>query len=242
MSVPTILALDTATEVCSVALLAGARCVERIEAVGNGHSERILPMVDEVMNEAGVPLAEVDVIAFGAGPGSFTGLRIACGIAQGLAWSAGKRVAPVGNLRALAARAFAVQADGEIALSTIDARMQESYCAVYRRELRNSQVDAVEVRGPSLAKPELLPAIASEFGVALVTGNALAVFSSAWPAEHGWIALPELSATAADIARLARSDALLGRTLAPHEALPVYVRDQVALTTEERRERRGVVA
>ena len=242
MSVPTILALDTATEVCSVAVLGASHCIERRETVGNGQSERILPMVDEVMNESGMALAEVDFIAFGAGPGSFTGLRIACGIAQGLAWSAGKRVVPVGNLRALAARAFAVQTAGDVALVAIDARMQESYCAVYRRELRNGQVDAVEARAPSLERPASLPGLASEFDVALVTGNALSVFSSVWPTAHSWVALPELRATAADIARLARGDALLGRTVAPHEALPVYIRDQVALTTDERRQRRGVVA
>ncbi|MGH6624805.1 MAG: tRNA (adenosine(37)-N6)-threonylcarbamoyltransferase complex dimerization subunit type 1 TsaB, partial [Burkholderiaceae bacterium] len=219
MSLPIILALDTATEICSVALLAGLHCIERGEAVGNGHSERILPMVDEVMDESGMALAAVDVIAFGSGPGSFTGLRIACGIAQGLAWSAGKRVVPVGNLRALAARAFAVQTAGDVVLAAIDARMQESYCAVYRRELRNGYVDAVEIRAPSLERPAGLPALASEFEVALVTGNALSVFSGVWPPAHGWIALPELSATAADIARLARGDAVLDRTVAPCEAL-----------------------
>lgn len=240
MSVPTILALDTATEVCSVALLEGARCIERCEEVGNGHSERILPMVDEVLNESGVALADVDFIAFGAGPGSFTGLRIACGVAQGLAWSAGQRVVAVGNLRALAARAFAVRADADLVLSAIDARMQESYCAVYRNS-RGGPL-AVEVRAPSLERPEWLAALASEFGVSIVTGNALDAFASVWPADPGWIALPELAVTAADIARLARSDALLGHTLAPHEALPVYVRDQVALTIDERRQRRGVAA
>lgn len=242
MAAPTILALDTATDVCSVALLVGTRCIERCETVGNGHSERILPMVDQVFDASGLALGEIDVIAFGAGPGSFTGLRIACGIAQGLAWSAGKRVVPVGNLRALAARTFAVQPRGDDVLIAIDARMQESYCAVYRRELLHGHQGATELRASALERPEVLAVLAAEMNVALVAGNALSAFAGAWPVERAWMGFPELRATAADIARLARGDAVKGLTLPPHETLPDYVRDQVALTVDERRARRAVVA
>ena len=131
---PTVLAIDTATEVCSVAVLHGDRLTELVEVVGQRHSERVLPMIDAALAKAGLSLGDIDVFAFGAGPGSFTGLRIACGIAQGLAYGKRKRVVPVGNLRALAARAFAMVTEGDLLLAAIDARMNEAYCAVYRRD------------------------------------------------------------------------------------------------------------
>src|SRR5512134_1312525 len=106
MSVPVILAIDTATEACSVALLHAGGLVVHSETVGQKHSERVLPLVDAVLAEAGVPLRAVDAFAFGAGPGSFTGLRIACGVVQGLAYGCRRPVVGVGNLRALAAAAF----------------------------------------------------------------------------------------------------------------------------------------
>ena len=129
----TVLAIDTATDVCSVAVLHGDQLIEFVEVVGHRHSERALPMIDAALVKAGVSLGDIDVFAFGAGPGSFTGLRIACGIAQGLAYGKRKRVVPVGNLRALAARAFAMVTDGDLLLAAIDARMNEAYCAIYRR-------------------------------------------------------------------------------------------------------------
>ena len=97
-----ILALDTSTEYCSVALLHGDAMALREERAGQRHSELLLPMIDLLLAGAGLPLASLDGIAFGAGPGSFTGLRIACGVAQGLALGAGVPVVPVGTLLALA--------------------------------------------------------------------------------------------------------------------------------------------
>jgi tRNA threonylcarbamoyladenosine biosynthesis protein TsaB len=230
----TILAIDTATEVCSVAALAGERLVERLEVVGQKHSERVLPMVDAVLAEAGLALNDVDVFAFGAGPGSFTGLRIACGIAQGLAYGTDKPVVAVGNLRALAARALE-NASAERVLVAIDARMHETYCALYRGDAR-----VTELRAPSLERPEALAELAHSEQVDIVAGNALSEFASAWPQSAPWQSLPAVRASAADVARLARIDAEQGLAVPPAQAMPVYVRDHVALTIEERRQRAPV--
>ena len=228
---PTVLAIDAATEVCSVAVLHGDRLAELAETVGHRHSDRVLPMVDAVLSQAGLSLGEVDVFAFGAGPGSFTGLRIACGIAQGLAYGKRKRVVPVGNLRALAARAFTTTAAGDLLLAAIYARMNEAYCAVYRRDEQVS-----EVRAPALELPASLAQLATAERVNIVAGNALTAFSTVWPRENSWVAVPEATSSAAAIARLARDDAARGLTIAPQQAAPIYVRDHVARTIEERRQ------
>lgn len=244
MSEPVTLAIDTATEFCSVALL-GAGCIERIELAGQSHSQRVLPMVDEVLREAHLSLHEVDLIAFGAGPGSFTGLRIACGVAQGLAWGAAKRIVAVGNLRALAARALAEEPGGHTVLAAIDARMKEAYCAVYQRGMgiareSGGHSDLVELHPASLVAPTELGPLAVRLGADIVAGNALIAFASAWQdcaAAAQLRRMPQVRATAADIAGLARIDAQQGRSVAPHEAAPLYVRDQVALTIAERQAR-----
>lgn len=229
MTSPCILALDTATDVCSVALLSAGAIAARSERVGQQHSERALPMVDAVLRDAGVALPDVDFIAFGAGPGSFTGLRIACGLAQGLAWGVGKRVIPVGNLHALAARLFGEAPDASAVLCAIDARMHEAYCAVYRRA-----TDPVEVLAPSLARSDQLAELARD--VDAVAGDALTVFPDAWggaPSRR----FPSMRADASDIARVASTSAGLTRAVEAAAAVPLYVRDQVALTTAERRAR-----
>ncbi|MCK6430350.1 MAG: tRNA (adenosine(37)-N6)-threonylcarbamoyltransferase complex dimerization subunit type 1 TsaB, partial [Burkholderiaceae bacterium] len=123
---PILLAFDTATDVCSVALAIGGEIVESSETVGHAHSERLLPMIDALLAQRGLRLADCDAIAFGAGPGSFTGLRIACSVAQGLAWGAGKRVIPVGNLAALARRACDGRSAARRVVAAVDARMREA--------------------------------------------------------------------------------------------------------------------
>ena len=226
---PTVLAIDTATEVCSVAVLQGDRATELIETVGHKHSERVLPMIDAALAKAGLTLGDIDFFAFGAGPGSFTGLRIACGIAQGLAYGKRKPVVPIGNLRALAAQAFSSVDAGDLLLAAIDARMNESYYAIYRRGHLVS-----EIRAPALEDPQSLSRLAAEERVDIVAGNALKAFASVWPQATTWVALPDATPTAATIAHLARADAENGLAVAPEHAAPLYVRDHVALTIEER--------
>jgi tRNA threonylcarbamoyladenosine biosynthesis protein TsaB len=227
MTLPCLLALDTATETCSVALLKGGAVFVRSEVVGQRHSERALPMIDAILREHGTALGELDAIAFGAGPGSFTGLRIACGLAQGLAWGAGKRVIAVGNLMALAARVFEQVPDCRRVLCAIDARMHEAYCAVYQRG-----PEILEVRAPQLARPDELVALATD--VDAVAGDALVAFPEVLSDLGERLLLPGLRADAADIVRLAATEPMRRRAVAPHDAMPVYVRDHVALTIEER--------
>jgi tRNA threonylcarbamoyladenosine biosynthesis protein TsaB len=232
MPLSTVLAIDTATEVCSVALLQGDRLIERCEAVGQKHSERVLPMVDMVLADAGIQLSGVDLFAFGAGPGSFTGLRIACGVVQGLAYGCGRPVVGVGNLRALAAAGFASRAAGTRLLAAIDARMSEAYCAVYR-----NHDDVTELRAPALELPSALAGIASASDADLIAGDALGAFPDVWQGAGTAERLPEVRATAGTIARLARIDFDAGRAVPAAEAMPHYVRDRVALTIDERRQK-----
>lgn len=229
---PTLLAIDTATEVCSVALAVGDAIDEARETVGHAHSARLLPMIDVLLARHGQRLAECDAIAFGAGPGSFTGLRIACGVAQGLAYGAGKPVIAIGNLAALAADAFALQPTVRRVLAAIDARIGEVYWAVY--EVRAGAL--VEIAAPALAVASDLPALARRYGVEALAGNALAVGSEALT-KGSETKLPLAAAGARRIAELARAAFAVGAVLAPAAAAPIYVRDRVALTVDERQAR-----
>lgn len=231
MAAPVICAIDTATERCSVAVLRADAVVELDELVGQKHSERVLPLVDAVLSKAGLTLGDVDAFAFGAGPGSFTGLRIACGVVQGLAYARARPVVAIGNLRALAAAAFARQPDARVALAAIDARMHETYCAAYRNDASVS-----ELRAPAVESPVALPSIVDEVGADLVAGDALTAFVGTCDG-LAVARLPEARGSAADIARLAALDFAAGRAVAAAEAMPVYVRDRVALTIDERRAR-----
>lgn len=227
---PTLLAIDTATEVCSVALARDGRIVERAEEVGQKHSERILPMVQSLLRQAGLSLGDCDAIAFGAGPGAFTGLRIACGIAQGLAFGVGRPVIAVGNLEALALAASDEAPGARSVVAAIDARMREAYWAVY--SVGGGAV--AEVSAPALAAADELAAICSRHGPDLVAGNALRAFPEA-AAALACAKAPQASASAATIARLAVDRFERGGAVPAERAAPVYVRDRVALTIDERR-------
>jgi len=122
-----LLALDTSTEACTVAIAVDGRAMERF-SVGGNHSEQILPMVQELLAEAGASLKELDAVVFGRGPGSFTGLRIAAGVTQGLAFGADRPVVPVSSLAALAQGQNA-----DRVLAAFDARMQQVYWGAYVR-------------------------------------------------------------------------------------------------------------
>lgn len=231
---PTLLAIDTATETCSVALAIGDRIVERSEAVGQKHSERILPMVHGLLQGEGVLLARCDAIAFGAGPGAFTGLRIACGIAQGLAFGVGKPVVAVGNLAALALAASAAAPAARGIVVAIDARMQEIYWASYSIEGGSvRQIDA-----PALAAAEDLVTICGRHGTDLVAGNALRAFPAV-AARLGCAVAPEAMASAGSIARLAAQSFAVDGGVTADLAAPIYVRNHVALTIDERRAAAG---
>src|SRR5438552_15269054 len=134
-----LLALDTAGELCSVALFDGAVWHERSIVAGQSHSQHVLPMVQECLAHAALRLQDLDGIAFGAGPGAFTGVRIACGVAQGLAFGANLPVVPVPTLLALAQHAWREHQATNV-FACLDARMREVYVAFYAREANDWRV------------------------------------------------------------------------------------------------------
>jgi tRNA threonylcarbamoyladenosine biosynthesis protein TsaB len=231
LTAPTLLAFDTATEVCSVALARGARVAERSEVVGQHHSERVLPMAQQLLLDEGITLAEVDAIAFGAGPGSFTGLRIACGVAQGAAYGVGKPVLPIGNLAALALRAGELIPGARRVAVAIDARMNEVYWAVYDL----AEGDVAEVVAPSLSAADALPALVAPLAPDTLAGNGLSVFAETLAPIEAKNRVPQAQASARTIALLAQRAHARGASVAPALAMPLYVRDRVALTVDERR-------
>lgn len=218
-----ILALETSTESGSCALLLGEHLSERRCPAGRPHSETLLPLIRELLSESGVKLAQLDAIAFGAGPGAFTGLRVACGVAQGLAVGAGLPVVPVCGLEAMAATVGAPRV-----LSLLDARMGEIYAAAY--ELRDG---AYALNGSiHVVAPESLELPAGGSWVA--AGNALVAHPRLVETLRaaGFSLRPEVLPQAAAIARLAarRPQAQIDPSL----AAPLYVRDKVAKTISER--------
>lgn len=232
-----ILAVDTATEALSVALLVDGNLLGRYEVIGRGHAERALPLVDELLAEAGVGLRSLDAIAFGRGPGAFTGVRIAVSIAQGLAFGADRPVIPVSDLAALARRALdaAVHSapTATAALVCLDARMGEVYAGLALER----GAGGLELVREWLAGPDAV-------GLEPLAPGLLAVGAGHGFAAHPGIAArlsdrlvavwPELLPRAAEIARLAALEFAAGRVLSAAEARPVYLRDEVATRSGRR--------
>jgi tRNA threonylcarbamoyladenosine biosynthesis protein TsaB len=220
-----ILAFDASTEVCSVALGDAAGWLERREHAGQRHSELLLPMIQALLDEAGLALAELDGIAFGAGPGSFTGLRICCGVAQGLALGAELPLVGIATLEAMAEAARTCHGWTRV-VAALDARMQEVYLAAYQRDAERwrAQIE------PCVAKPGEAPL--PERG-AYGAGNGFAaypVLGERLAAEFDASVLP----SAVAIGSLALPRFAAGEGVAARDAAPLYVRHRVALTTAER--------
>jgi tRNA threonylcarbamoyladenosine biosynthesis protein TsaB len=221
-----ILALDTSTEYLSLALSLDGKVLSRDVHAGQTHSQLILPMIGELLAEAGVALKQLEGIAFGAGPGSFTGLRICCGVAQGLAFGAGLPVVGISTLLALA------ESSGEQkVIACLDARMGEVYHAAYEK----SDSAWKEIRAPGLYKPEAIPA---------VPGNGWTGAGSGWAAYEKVLSanydgqlirtLPQAFPAASAIARLSEPEFIAGRGVPAAQATPIYIRNKVAFTTSER--------
>ncbi len=223
-----ILALDTATEACSVSLGIGDRVIDRYVELERGHAERLLPMVDEVLAEGGLTLRSLDAIAFGRGPGGFTGVRLAASVAQGLAFGADLGVVPISNLAAVAQRATQLAPGVAQVLVVNDARMREVYWALFRAD-GGISAEAEHV-GP--AATVVLPEVAVDAVSAIwvTAGRGLKVYPdlAARCAARGARVFPELLPRATEILALARPAVAAGRLLDPADALPVYVRDRVA--------------
>lgn len=221
-----VLALETSTEYCSVALWQDGETSERCELAGQKHSEILMPMLDQLMRAAQVTLCQLDGIAFGAGPGSFTGVRIACGVAQGLALGADLPVIGICTLLALAQ-----DCGSEKVIAALDARMAEVYHAAYER----SGETWLTVCGPGLCLPQEAPMVAGPGWVG--AGSGFIAHGAALRARYaGNLAAADAQTVprARAVAQLAAPLFAAGRGMNAAEALPLYLRDKVALKTSER--------
>ena len=222
-----LLAIETATESCSVALVHGDLVIERSELAPRRHAERVLPMADELLAEAGLGRHALDGIAVGRGPGAFTGVRLAVSLAQGMALALDLPVVTVSSLAALALEA---PEDDAAILAVIDARMGEIYAASYRRDA-----------GGLIALDE--ERVCTADALVLPDADAWHVVGSGW-ATYADVLRGRLTGTllsaegerypqARHVAELAVREFRAGRAGSPEQALPVYLRDKVALTLAE---------
>lgn len=227
---PCLLALDSATERVAVALVLGDRhwCAE--EPGGARASERLLPMAFELLAQAGVDGRAVQAVAFGRGPGAFTGLRTACAVAQGLAFGWSRPVLALDSLALVAEDARAAVSAGEPTLwVAMDARMDEVYAAQYRALVDDWQ----PLRPPALWTLPALQAAWDDEPAQCVAGSALAAFEGRLHA--GAARRVDACTSRGDaLARLARAAWARGEAVDAAQALPLYLRDKVALTTAER--------
>jgi tRNA threonylcarbamoyladenosine biosynthesis protein TsaB len=215
-------AIETSTEWCSVALWRDGELGAIEERAGNRHGELALPMLERLLAAAGLGTADLDAVAFGAGPGSFTGLRIACGIAQGLAFARDLPVLGVSSLEAMAEECGAPRV-----VACLDARMGEVYySALEKRGARWEEVVPAQCVAPAAA-----PRPPGEDWVGC--GNGFAAYGTMGLR----LAYPEIHPGAAALARLAAPRLAAGQGVDAARAAPNYLRDKVALTTEERRRR-----
>ena len=221
-----ILALDTSTEHCSVAIWADGELFARDILAGQRHSELLLPLVSEMLAERGLNLRELDGIAFGSGPGSFTGLRIGCGVAQGLAFGADLPVVGISTLLALAQGT-----EGERVIACLDARMGEVYHAVYERGAEGWR----EVSDPGLYAPQDAPMVAGDDWTGC--GSGFAAYGEALCERYAGqlqTLIPGVFPQARDIACLAAPLFERGEGMDAALAAPLYIRNKVALKTSER--------
>lgn len=219
------LAFDTATEWCSAALWRDGACTARAEHAGQRHSEMLVPMLRALLDEAGMDFPDLDALVYGMGPGSFTGLRIACGVAQGLALAADLPVLGVNTLEALAEQSGAARV-----VACLDARMREVYAGIYQRGDDGWRC----LSGPLVCRPDAvpLPPGSGYLGV----GSGFAAYAELARTLDGCLddvdgaCIPHARA----MARLALPRLARGEARPAEHAEPLYVRDKVALKTCER--------
>lgn len=227
-----LLAFDTSTERLTIAVQRGAERWTCAEAGGRHASSALIPRALALLQQADLKLSALDAIVFGRGPGSFTGLRTACSVAQGLALGAGLRVLPVDTLLAVAEDARAAHGCTQV-LALLDARMDQVYAAAWRWHAETGwSGEPARVCAPEALGDVPLAAGAGPWTVA---GNAFAAYGARFPAAVR--ALPQCEAwpRAEALLRVAPGLLAAGGAVAPEEALPVYVRDKVARTVAERR-------
>jgi len=217
----TLLALDTATEACSVALLHQGRTLSHYEVIPRLHAQRLLPMIQSLLAEAGIALSAVDALAFGRGPGAFTGVRIAVGVVQGLAFALERPVLPVSNLAVIAQRAWREQGASQVAVA-IDARMDEVYWGCYAEQAGEMRLLGLE----AVLAPEQvsLPRVTEGAWFGAGTGWAYAARLPVQVQAQDAGLLPH----AQDLLTLAQYAWQRGEAVIADDAQPVYLRDKVA--------------
>lgn len=226
-----LLALDTSTEFLSLAISTNNQLYTYDQHVGQAASERVLPQIQHLLNKAGLSLSDLDGVAFGAGPGSFTGVRVACGVAQGLGFGANIPVVGVSVLNALA------QASGanRVIVAT-DARMGEVYHAAYEKEnAEKNNHEWNEIHAAGVYKPDVVPRVTGDGWTGV--GTAWGVYDEVLSRQYdGSVVrkLPELTPAAEAMLALARPVFEAGQALPASEAKPIYIRNRVALTSKER--------
>jgi len=227
MNSPALLAFDTSTEVMSLALVLGDTLVTREAEGGAKASLQLIPQALRLLHDAACPLAQLDAIAFGCGPGAFTGLRTACSVAQGLALGAGKPVLALDSLLLVADDARAQRPDVADWWVAMDARMNELYAGRYRWDgARWHNEDA-----PALFTLEALNA---RWRAGAVAGSALDAFGERLQLDARCVRVPQARSRATALARIAQQAWRDGAAIDAAQALPLYLRDKVALTTDER--------
>jgi tRNA threonylcarbamoyladenosine biosynthesis protein TsaB len=220
-----ILAIETATAACSAALCVDGDISERYALAPRQHATLILPMIESLLVEAGLSVTQIDAIAFGRGPGSFTGVRIAASIVQGIAFAAERPVVPVSTLAVLALGGQRETGHNRV-LAALDARKDEVYWGSYVR----SSEDVVELQGRELvcAPAEIsVPAEGDWVGV----GSGWESYGPALLQQLGDCVvrvLPDLEPRAADVARLSLNAFMQGQAVSAEQAIPVYLRNNVA--------------
>jgi tRNA threonylcarbamoyladenosine biosynthesis protein TsaB len=228
---PIILAIETSSELASCALLSGDTAAHTVLSRESGgvrtHSQSVLPMVQELLLEAQVRLGDVDAIAFGAGPGSFTGVRTACGVAQGLAFGADLPVLPLVTLEAMAEACRAKGGATEV-LAVLDARMNEVYWAQYRFDGAWQTVVAPTLSSPERVAPQPADGLAA-------CGNGFAAYPEAF-ADKTFAAGADAGIVphARDLARIGAAALAAGQGVPAAQAQPLYLRNKVAYTSAER--------
>lgn len=222
-----ILAIETATEACSVALLAGESVEQRYETAPRGHAGLVLPFAETLLAEAGLAPVQLDAVAFGCGPGSFTGLRIAAGMAQGIAFGADVPLVPVSTLAALA-QGVVREHGAEKVLVALDARMQEVYWGAYQSLGAATLTLVGEER---VCVPQQVPVPQGDGWVG--AGNGWAAYGDTLVercAIPRHVIKERQLPQAGDVARLAAVAFQQGRHVPPEQGIPVYLRDKVVQT------------
>ncbi len=223
-----LIAIDTSTEACSVALLCDEQSIFRYLVEPRVHAKVLLPLLDELLAEAGISAQQIDAIAFGRGPGAFTGVRIGTAAAQAIALASDLPVAPVSTLAAIAHRCFRERGCEKVA-ACIDARMGEVYWGAYQLAFGQAELVGAELVCPP-AKVKVLDASWTSAGTGWQTYPSELQRASGVSID----ASNELFPHALDILHLGRSLLQRGQGVSADKALPVYLRDNVALTEKQR--------